>query len=245
MNEESSLSIGHLTEIENVLRTCKLFGLDGVLFANNSVSATDNLVLITSETSLPTENIGKLAFNRIDLFLKRLSAVKTRAGYGATAVSVERDGKKVVKQLNLKTDGVNVEFGCCSPDKLPELKTFISSDLVDVIFADDEAAMISKMISTVDTPSITINIEGNRASIDISDVDGGDVVVIDLANPVKGDVDEDFSLSYHFDKNAFSALINNTNANKFSICCEKGMLMIEINGIDVFLRPNRNKSGDS
>ena len=221
--------------IENVVKTGQSVNIDNVIIEPDMVRAIDDdrTVVLFQNTDVPEMPFGSVGLNRIGVFLSRLEIAKTRDNFNVD-VTVD-DDEEYARSITMKGTGLKVDYRCANPATIQAPRQ-INDNLVYSIQLNAEAVSLLQK-GQVAMGSETVSISCNDGvSFELTDVNSDvfshtfapDVDLLDdSANP---------TFSHRYPVKTLLALFKQNPEGTFSIG-EKGILNINVNGLDIYVLP--------
>jgi len=227
------LSAEEVQFLETVITTGKSINIDNIIIEDGTIRAIDDdrTVVIYQQNTLEMP-FGSIGLNRIGVLLSRLKVVKEKDDFSLDAIASEDE---YVRSIILRCNGTKVDYRCANPDTIHAPKQ-INDDLIYRIQLNQEAVSLMQ--------------EGAGAmGSDIIAFSGGDGVQFSLTDISSDVFTHEFAADFDRLDDAAPATFNHSypiktilalfkqNPNGYFEIGGKGILKININGLDTFVLP--------
>jgi len=229
--------------IENVVKTGQSIGIDNVIIEPGMVRAIDDArtVVLFQNTDVPEMVFGSIGLNRINIFLSRIEAVKTRDNFSfdvevGSAKDADGDEYEYGKSVIMKSDDTVIGYRCANPATI-QAPEQINDNLVYRIQLNAETvSLLQKGQAVMGSETVTFIWDGENVSFELTDINS-DKDSHDLADDVELlDEDATESFTHNYPVKTLLALFKQNPDGHLDIGT-KGILSITVNGLDVYVLP--------
>jgi len=225
-----------ITFIENVAKTGLSVNIDNVIIESDMIRAIDDerKVVLFQNTGVPEMPFSAIGLTRIPIFLSRLEIAKSQDNF-TVDVTVDEDDD-YARAFTMKCTGTKIEYRCANPTNIQAPRQ-INDTLVYRIQMNAEAvSLLQKGQGAMGSETVSIIGCENGVSFELTDINS-DVFKHDITSDVQlldADVSETFSHRYPL--KTLLALFKQNPDGSFDVG-EKGILNINVNGLDIYLLP--------
>lgn len=231
--------------IKRVVEAGKIFNLEVFVIDSEGIRAKSDsaYIFLSEKRPLPFLEFDSLCVQKISEFNSRLNLIEKISGdrgYDMSASKIKEtdSGDKLVSKLMLIGEGTAVEIGCAdgSRHKLP----WGTGDPKTVTFTlnQENMTVITGFSRIVQNKNRTINIKSSDGMIIVTsaDITGDMATHIVSKSPVFHDGSRDFIFTYNVMN--LIPMMRGKNSINLTIT-ERGILMTEVNDINVMIFPER------
>lgn len=221
--------------VETVIKTAQSIGIDNVIIEPDMVRAIDDArtVVLYQNKDVPDMPFGSVGLNRINALLTRLEIAKTQDNFTVDVVAA--DDEDYAHFITMKGTGTKIDYRCANPTTIQAPRQ-INDNLVYRIQMNAEAvSLLQKGQSAMGSETVSI-ISDDGVSFELTDV-SSDTFKHTFA-PDVDILDEDASPSFthRYPVKTLLALFKQNPDGYFEIG-EKGILSINVNGLDIYVLP--------
>lgn len=221
--------------IETVVKTGQSVNIDNVIIEPDMVRAIDEArtVVLYQNSDVPEMPFGSIGLNRISVFLSRLEIAKTQDNF--TLDVVVDDDEEYARSVTMKGTGTKIDYRCANPTTIQAPRQ-INDNLVYRVQLNAEAvSLLSKGQGAMGSETVSI-MSDDGVSFELTDVNS-DAFKHTFAPDVEL-LDEDASenFTHRYPAKTLLALFKQNPDGYFEIG-EKGILSINVNGLDIYVLP--------
>jgi len=221
--------------IQGTVKTAQLVNIDSIIIEPDHVRAIDDdkTVVIYQNKDVPSLPFGSIGLSRLGDFYSRLDIARTQDDFHIDAVLSEDEAW--ARSLIMKGKGIKIDYRCAKPDTIQAPRTLHDTMKTRVKLNGNAVLLLQKGQAAMSAETVTI-ISNDGVSFEIIDVNN-DIfkhTFADGAEPLTEDDDVRFAFRYPI--KTLLALFKKNPDGFFSVG-ERGILMITINGLDVYVLP--------
>jgi len=221
--------------IETVVKTGQSVNIDNVIIEPDMVRAIDDArtVVLYQNTNVPEMPFGSVGLNRISVLLSRLEIAKSQDNFTLNVV-VDNDSE-YARSITMKSTGTKIDYRCANPSTIQAPRQ-INDNLIYSIQLNAEAvSLLQKGQAAMGSETVTI-VSADGISFELTDINS-DVFKHTFA-PAVDVLDEDANpnFSHRYPVKTLLALFKQNPDGQFKIG-EKGILNINVNGLDIYVLP--------
>ncbi len=236
----TKLSKQTLDYIETVVSVAKTAGIDNIIIEQDRVRGLDDdkTVLILQTEDVPTFPFGAIGLTRIGVFASRYEIAKTAKDFTVEAnIDDTINGEpSFVRGLLLKGKGVKIDYRCANPKTIQAPKALNDTITHKVKMSSDAVQMLSKGQAAMSADEAIFVGTEDGVSLEIKD-NNGDSLVYDITDDISLENGHKVSDFYHrYPIKVISPLFKQ-NPDGYFYLSSKGMLYIDVNGINVVVLP--------
>jgi len=237
------LSDAILGYIETIINVAKLANVDNIILEEGRVRAVDEdcTVFILQTDKVPALPFGAIGLNRINVFTSRYDIAKPSKGFvvESTVDDTIKNEPSFVRSLQFKGAGVKIDYRCANPKLIrapKEIKDPIthsvrmSSEAIHMLSKGQAAMAADDVAFTGSKTGVTLEIKDNNS-------DALEYKFCDTVGLVGTTTVPDFHHLYPL-KTITTLLKQNPDVTVFITA--KGMMHIDVNGINVVVMPRSN-----
>lgn len=221
--------------IENLVKTAQRVGIEDVVIDDLCIRGIDEARTVVinhkdENLDLPFTAIG---LSRTNVLLSRLELAKSQEKFAVEATT--DDGQGFVKTLLISAKGVKVDFRCANPSAIRAPKT-VNDTLACLVPLDAGAVvLLQKAQAAMGADTVTIISNDNGVTFEMYDVNNDK-----FSHTYEGSVESleggstDFVHTYPL--KIVLPLFKENAGGSFAVG-EKGILNIEMNGLNLYVLP--------
>lgn len=229
-----------LDYIETVVGVAKTAGIDNIIIETDKVRAIDEdkTVVMFQTEGVPDLPFGAIGLNRIGVFSSRYEIAKAAKDFAieATIDDTSKDEPSFVRSLTLKGKGIKIDYRCANPKTIQAPKALNDAITHRVKMTPDAVQMLTKGQSAMAADEVAFVGNKDGVFLEIKDTNSdalnytfGDTVLLENGHKVV-----DFFHRYPI---KVIAPLFKQNPDGDFLLSTRGMMNIEVNGINVFVLP--------
>lgn len=220
--------------LERVAQTAQMVGIDSILIEQQLIRGMDEgkTVAILQEVKDITLPFSGMGLVRIGLFLSRLEIAKTRDN---VSIDIELN-KENVAAITFKGTGLKIDYrsGNLATIQAPRQ---INDDMKYTIpLNGDAVALLQKGASAMGGDLVAIVHNETGVHFEVTDSNVGDVFSYMFTRDMGVEKEEAGKFSFNYPVKLILTLFKQIPDGSFKIGA-KGMLRVNINGIDIYVLP--------
>ncbi len=225
-----------ITFIENVVKTGLSVNIDNVIIETDMVRAIDDnrTVVIFQNTNVPEMPFSSIGLTRVPVFLSRLEIAKTQEKF--TVDVIIDDDDDYVRSVTMKSDGTKIDYRCANPANIQAPRQINDTLVYRVQLNSEAVSLLQKGQGAMGSETVSIIGCKDGVSFELTDVNS-DVFKHQISSDVQlldDSASETFSHRYLL--KTLLALFKQNAEGSFDIG-EKGILNININGLNLYVLP--------
>lgn len=233
------LSSQDTQNLQNILTTCALVGIESILFEEGKVrGATEsNTCIMISDTGIPAFS-QKIGLSKISSLKQRLDAF---VGNSSLIIDAKESDKGEISSLDISAGKNKVQFRCTSTRIIKPPKGVNDPTAFKISATKDEMKMILNAVKVMSAEKVEIVIKkGGEVSFSLADTNN-DIFLVVLENQAKKVSEEDLdSVVHYYDASVFASVIRNTSDAEVLSIGGAGTIRVKVNGHELILMARVN-----
>ena len=225
--------------IENVVKTGQSVNIDNVIIdaESGTVRGIDEgrTVVLFHDEEVPTSPVGTIGLNRGGIFLSRIGIVKSRENFAADAESVTLDGVEFVKALHMSSDNTKVDFRCANPDTIKAPRQINDIITYRIQLNAEAVSVLQQAYAAMGTETVSI-IGGDGVAFELEDINEDKFRHAFAPDSVQVGDTTTGAFAHKYPIKTILALFKQNPDGEFEIG-EKGILRINVNGLNIYVLP--------
>lgn len=221
--------------IESVVKTGLSVNIDNVIIEPDMVRAIDDgrTVVLFHNTDVPPMPFGSVGLNRISVFKSRLDIAKTQNNFTVDVKINEDEG--CATSIHMRGDSLKIDYRCANPAVIQAPRSINDTLIYRIQLNAEAVSLLQKGQAAMGSETVTIK-NDDGVKFELLDVNS-DVFSYTFAPDVEiDDVEIDREFTHRYPIKTLLALFKQNPDGMFEIG-EKGILRIDINGLDVYVLP--------
>jgi len=222
--------------IENVVKTSISIGIDNVIIEKDIVRAIDDArtVVMFQDQNVPDMPFGSVGLNRLGIFLQRLEIAKLQDNL-TVDVGVDDDAA-FAKAFTMRGDGIKIDYRTANPSTIHAPRQINDTLLYTIQLNAEAVSLLQKGHTAMGDDRVNIVSDDNGVTFVITDVNGDDMRHTFTQNVTLLDGVEDNNFTHRYPIKTLLSIFKQNPEGEFSIG-SKGILKINVNGLDIFVLP--------
>lgn len=223
--------------IQNVVRVCRLVGIESVIIEEGLVRAIhpDRTVAIIHPNDVPDLPFKSIGLTRLATLQSRLDIVKSQPGYFVEVTT--KPGIDYVIALQLIAKGIKVGYRCADPLRIEAKRKFNDGPQFRLTLSEHIVQMLSKGASAMDADKVTILSNDDGVSFELVDVNN-DVFSQSFSQKAEVLVDDmESKFAHRYPLKLLLSVFKDNPTASFEIC-GSGAIKILLGGITTYVLPH-------
>lgn len=241
-----TLTQENIALLTTIIDTATLAGIDDIAIMEDIIKGMDNDHNVVIVSDLPTDyDIADVGLGRLSILANRLSMLREQAKFEVSAeYKTNGNNSEFIKTLNMKGGGIKMSYQCQNPHLINAPKKIKDTYLFTIQLSKEDVNTLVKGSKAMGSGSdyIIFEYDGKKMSFEIGDVSGDvftystNVTVTPHKDNAKQDV-KTFKTTYNVNKLLPLMRAACTENDMTFTVGKKGMLHLNINGLDVYTTP--------
>jgi hypothetical protein len=231
-----NLDLKTIKYIQDVVRACRLVGVDGVIIEPGIVRGMDDnrSVVVFMNEDVPDMPFGSIGLSRLAVFQSRLDIIKVQDKF--TIDATIKDGTEYVQTLTMKAKGTKIDYRCMNPSNLSAPKKLNDVMMHRVKLGGDTVGMMQKAMSAMSADVVTFISNSEGVSFELVDVNK-DVFKHTFTDDVEPlDDGNGTNFAYRYPIKTIISLFKEEPNGSFEVGA-RGLLKFTIDGVDIYVLP--------
>lgn len=225
--------------IENTVSTARSVGIEDIIIEEDVIRAADEAktVLVYHTNNIPDLPFKSIGLSRIGVFLSRVGVVKGQKDFAVDATTHDDEG--YVKNLLISAKGVKIDFRCADPKRIIAPKVVNDTMKCLVPLNADAVVLLQKAAAAVSSDNVTIIGNKDGVTFELYENETNDKFTHTYQADIEKLGGDDIQFVHSYPLKIVLPLFKENVDSNFAIG-EKGMLNIQMNGLDLYVLPQVN-----
>lgn len=234
-----NIDITTLNYIKKVVKCASIGKVEGISIEPNLIRGMDDsqTVFLFHTDNIPTFEFGSIGINRLSTFTSRLELMSTDGLTIEANTDKNRNGMQFVRSLNFSSKGMKVDYRCANPAIIRGPKQFVDTITYSIDIPTDAIQYMTKGMAAMSSDEIRLTSSDDGTQFTITDVNG-DVFTYTFNDTAKNISDNSIAEFDHtYSLKTLLPLLKAMNNSTCFITQDNGMILITIEGIDLYVFP--------